>query len=160
MEIIYLEDNDETPRTRRPRVPQEAPKRGAYRPPVPRGSEHTAWFICTNDLCPKAGHVATGKNTPTKVEKKGKCGDCRGLGIRVDEDGDQCETCHGSGRKVLKATNEVLPVKCPHCREAMEFLQEGSFPVGYPRMETAHSDTEGELQGNVGFGRKRIVTDG
>lgn len=160
MEIIYMEDDDEAPRATRPRVPQETPRRRAHHPPVPRGSESTAWFICENDLCRRVGHVATGKNTPTKVEKKTKCGDCSGRGIRVDDDGDQCETCHGSGRKVVSSKDVVLPIPCPHCRQAMELLQEGGFPAGYPRMDTAHSEKEGDMQGNVGFGRRRIVSDG
>src|SRR4051794_4571121 len=118
MEIFYLEDDDDdpVPQSVRPRIPPPQESGHAYRPPVSRGAGDTAWFICTNDACSKAGFVASGKHTPTHVVKKGRCGDCRGLGIRVDEDGDQCETCGGSGRKVLKAEDIVLPVPCPTCR--------------------------------------------
>lgn len=158
MEIVYMEDDDEAPRAQRPRIPQAATPAQSYRPPVSHGTE-SAWFICTNDGCPKAGSVATGKHTPTHVVKRGKCGKCRGLGIVVDEDGDICEICGGVGRKIISEKDEVLPVPCPHCHQPMAFLQEGSFPVGYQRMETAHSDKEGDFRGEVGFGRRRIVSD-
>lgn len=40
----------------------------------------------------------------------------------------------------------------------MIHLQQGGFPVGYPRMETPHSDEDTGFQGNVSFGRNRIVS--
>lgn len=158
MEIVYLEDDDdETPQPQRPRLPQASTKAQSYRPPVSRGSQDTAWFICTNDTCEKAGHVATGKHTPTHQVKRGRCGRCNGLGIVVAEDGDQCETCGGSGRKIIREWDETLPVYCPSCHRPMEFLQEGAFPVGYQRMSTPHSEREEDLRGQVGFGRTRKV---
>lgn len=165
MEITYLEDDDDTPRAQRPRVSQAATRAQSYRPPVPRGSEHSAWFICTNDNCSKAGHVATGKHTPTHVVKRAKsCKGCRGLGLTPE--GEVCdEGCNGSGRRIIDEKDVVLPVHCPICRQPMDFLQEGGFPSGYPRMSTPHSDRvesglpdDGNSQIGVSFGRSRQIS--
>lgn len=166
MEITYLEEDDEAPRAQRPRVPPPPTRIHAYRPPIPAGAEHTAWFICTNDLCSRAGHVATGKHTPTHVIKRAKsCKGCRGLGIVTESDGEVCDDCGGVGRRILSEEDVVLPVLCPVCHAPMEFMQEGPFPVGYPRMETPHSDQEGGgLPGDgnsvagVSFGRSRQIS--
>jgi hypothetical protein len=165
MEIIYMEDDeDAAPRAQRPRVPPQATRAQSYRPPVSQGSGHSAWFICTNDNCIKAGFVATGKNTPTLVETKRRCGTCRGLGILTDGgDGGQCEVCHGSGRRIVKSEMIVLPVRCPYCRVPMEFLQEGGMPVGYHRMDIpTPSDSsglpeDGNSTAGVSFGRNMRV---
>lgn len=161
MEITYLEDDDEAPRAQRPRLPQAPTPTHAHRPPVPRGAVGgSAWFICVNEGCGYYGHVATGKNEPTHVEHRVKCRTCKGLGIVVDEGGDQCEDCGGSGRRVRSEEDVVLPVKCPHCRQPMDLLQEGGYPAGYPRMNTFHTDEDPELRGLGAMGRTRIVSDG
>lgn len=74
----------------------------------------------------------------------------------TEADGDVCETCGGSGRKIVREWEEVLPVPCPICRRPMDFLSD-EFPVGYPRMGTPHSEQVGDLQGQVGFGRTRKI---
>lgn len=155
LDIHYIEDDDEpTPVTQRPRVPPQAQRDQPNRAVVPPRAGAT-WFVCSNEACSHVGYVATGAIKPVKHSKKRACRECGGHGV-VDL-GDPCDACGASGKVVVREWEEDPVNPCPWCRQPMDFLQQGGFPAGYPRMETPHTDQIGEMSGNIGFGRTRKV---
>lgn len=163
MEINYLEDDDEPTAVSfsgRPRLPQREEKVPAPRQGLPSGPRRTvAWYVCATEACSRYGYVATGPNPEELVHQVrwGRCKQCRGLGIDLEEGGNPCEPCRASGRIALKEWDEPPTVGCPFCQRPMMFMEKGMQPEGYPRMSTSHSDEEGDFSGQVSFGRTRKV---
>lgn len=68
-----------------------------------------------------------------------------------------CENCEGRGYIVMQEWEEEPVTKCPRCGQPMEFLQQGGFPSGYPRMGLPEVSDDPGISGNVSFGRHRVV---
>lgn len=165
IEVNYLDGGEGQIKPVQPNVPDapqsSIPSPPSKIPPPPAASgAGAAWFVCGNEgVCSHVGYVATGSDEPVKKVKWGRCKECRGLGATQLGGGvDFCEECQGKGKVVISEWEEEASNLCPWCGHQMVFMQKGGFPVGYPRMETPHSEEDQGFGGNVAFGRNRIVS--